>query len=457
MEVIQQIFYFIIVLGLLVFIHEFGHFIAARMSGMRVDTFAIGMGKRLFGYNKINGFTAGNLPEEFDQQGNTDYRVSMLPIGGYVKIAGMIDESMDNDFADTEPQPWEFRSKNTFQKAFTISAGVIMNALLTIGIFTAFAFFNGAIEYRTTEIGYVAEKSVAQEVGLHAGDKILSVNGQKIEDWGAFNLALALTDIGNSKNIELIRDGKRTSIVVDNVKINKALSNKEPLGLIPNDTRSKITGVDDTKPAGKAGILAGDIIEKINGELITSNIHLQKKVKENAEKKILLEWTRDGKMMSDSLTPLKNGTIGIGITQTFIGEKIHVDYTFTESISVGFSKTYDAMMLFFGSIGQIIEGNISFKQAVGGPLMIAKQAAETAEMGLEYFVNFIALLSITLAVINILPIPALDGGHLVFIIIEGILRREVSNKVKIVFQQVGLFLLLGLMAFIIFVDVSRYF
>src|SRR5210317_2434977 len=132
MEFFNSLFYFIIVLGVLVFIHELGHFLAARLSGMRAEIFSIGMGKRLFGWNKITGFTTGNLPKEWDGGDNTDYRLSLLPIGGYVKISGMIDKGMNNDIIETEPKSYEFRSKGALKKAFVLSAGVIMNFLLAV-------------------------------------------------------------------------------------------------------------------------------------------------------------------------------------------------------------------------------------------------------------------------------------------------------------------------------------
>src|SRR5690606_20370944 len=136
MEFLNSLFYFIIVIGILVFIHEWGHFIAARLTGMRAEVFSIGMGKRLFGWNRINGFTKGDLPKDWNGGNHTDYRVSLLPIGGYVKISGMVDEGMDNDLGETEPKEYEFRSKNALQKAFVLSAGVIMNFLLAVLIFS---------------------------------------------------------------------------------------------------------------------------------------------------------------------------------------------------------------------------------------------------------------------------------------------------------------------------------
>ncbi|MBN1637856.1 MAG: site-2 protease family protein, partial [Ignavibacteriales bacterium] len=168
------VIYFIIVVGILVFVHEFGHFAAAKICKMRVDVFALGFGKRLFGWNKLKGFSFGSLPKDIDLEGNTDYRVSLLPLGGYVKIAGMIDESFDKDFLNKQPQPYEFRSKPTYQKIFVISAGVIMNFLLAFIILWNINFFHGEQIAVTTTIGLIHENSPAHKLGFQTNDKIIS-------------------------------------------------------------------------------------------------------------------------------------------------------------------------------------------------------------------------------------------------------------------------------------------
>ena len=165
------------------FYHEFGHFAAAKLSKMRVDVFAIGFGKRLFGFNKINGFTFGDLPKDFDTQGFTDYRLSLLPLGGYVKIAGMVDESFDTKFAGTEPKPYEFRAKKTLPKLFVITAGVMMNLSLTILIFWGINFFQGKEIAKSTTIAIVDKGTIAEKAGFQSLDKILSVNNVPVKDW----------------------------------------------------------------------------------------------------------------------------------------------------------------------------------------------------------------------------------------------------------------------------------
>ncbi|MBP1683221.1 MAG: rseP, partial [Ignavibacteriaceae bacterium] len=210
----DYIIYFAITIGILVFIHELGHFLAAKMTGMRADVFAIGFGKRLFGYNKKSGFSFGNLPKDFDGEGNTDYRLSLLPLGGYVKIAGMVDESFDTEFANKEPQPYEFRSKNFWQKTFVISAGVLMNLLLAIFIFWGANFFKGKPVTLTTTVGYLKTNSPADSVGFLKGDIVQTINGVAVDNWDDLRAEIYINTIGEDLNIKVLRNGVEENIFV---------------------------------------------------------------------------------------------------------------------------------------------------------------------------------------------------------------------------------------------------
>src|SRR3972149_2208745 len=189
MEILQTILYFLLTIGVLVLVHEMGHFLAAVACGMRAEGFALGMGNRVLGWNKITRFTFGKLKDDVDLQGNTDYRIAAFPIGGYVKIAGMIDESLDTDFQGSEAQPWEYRAKPVWKRMIVISAGVIMNILLAIGIFWGINYVQGDSFMQTTEIGMVINDSPAAKAGLQPGDKILSINHKNIEHWEAIQKA----------------------------------------------------------------------------------------------------------------------------------------------------------------------------------------------------------------------------------------------------------------------------
>lgn len=455
MEFLSSTFYFVLVVGILVFIHEFGHFIAARMSKMRVDVFAIGMGFRLFGWNKKTGFTFGSLPADFDGEGNCDYRLSAFPIGGYVKIAGMIDESMDADFVQSEPKPWEFRSKNAFLKAFTISAGVIMNALLAVMIFTFITLSEGTFHNGTTTVGFVQSGSIAESIGLQENDRILSVNDIKVFTWQDMLQNLALTDFGGSRKVEIKRGENNIVLYVDGSKLVKAVSGEKPLGLAPYNAYVLLTGVETVKPAGKAGLKEGDTVISMNSIPVKSLVQFQSIVKAHKEKPMTVVYKRASGLDSTNVTPDASGLIGVGISEGFYGKIIHRTYGLMEALSIGTTECVNSASMFFNTFGQIFQGNMSVKQSLGGPILIAKHASQRADMGLVSFLHFVALLSITLAIVNILPIPALDGGHLLFIIIEAIIRREVPIKFKMIVQQAGLAFVVLLMAFMFYNDITR--
>jgi len=452
MEILSNIFYFIIVIGILVAVHEFGHFIAARLTGMRADVFCIGMGKRLFGWNRINGFTTGSLPSEFDLKGNTDYRIAAFPIGGYVKIAGMVDESFDTKFASSSPQPWEFRSKGTLAKLFVLSAGVMMNLLLAVLVFSFITFSYGKSVISTTTIGKVESGSIGEKMGLKPGDQIIQVNSAAIESWSDFIEAITLKEIGKELNIELIRNNEQKIIRADGTKILKGLANKESIGLSPGGIHVYIEKVLPGNPADKAGIIPGDTLIAINSIPINGFNVLQAELKNSLGNKVELTRKRGNEFITDSIAPDENGMIGV---QLGYGPFLSINYGLIESVKIGFYESIAAVDLLLSSIKQIIVGNLSFRESVAGPVMIMDMAGEQANRGLESFLRFLALLSISLAFMNILPFPALDGGHIIFVLIEGVTRRELSTRVKMAFQQGGIIILLLFMAFVLFNDITR--
>lgn len=455
MEFFDNLLYFVIVIGVLVVIHELGHFLAARLCGMRAEAFSVGIGFRLFGYNKKNGFTFGKLPDDFDGEGSCDYRLSLLPIGGYVKIAGMVDESMDTDFVGKEPQPWEFRSKNTFQKAFVLSAGVLMNALLAVAIFGGIILTEGQSFFATTTIGYVQKNSLAEKAGFRSGDKVISIDGQKLETWQEFVEELTTKDFGRNCNVVLARPEGEVTIKVDGSKIVQSIAGQEWIGIEPKGLKTYFSAVETLKPAGKTGLKANDTVLALAGEPVFSNTQFKEILQKYKETTIFIEWMRDGKVMGDSITPNSEGMIGVVISSIYTGNMINKNYNVFEATFMGAEQAYMSVKLFASSIVQIFKGNISFKQSIGGPIMIAKQATTHAERGIISFLSFMALLSISLAIINILPFPALDGGHLVFIVVEGLMRKEVPVKIKMAFQQAGLIILLVFMAYVVYNDIIR--
>ena len=382
---------FILLLGILVTIHELGHFFAARSVGVYVEKFSIGMPPRIFTITSIdNGFlfrlffykkrggvlkwqpVYEKLIKRNNRIGtNTEYVIALLPLGGYVKMAGMLDESMDSSLKNEEN---EFMSKPLWAKVWILIAGVLMNTLLAFFIFSSIAFFQGIPEY-----------------------------------------------------------------------------SKDPV----------VSKVQDEMPAKKIGILPGDRITKIDDSYISSWKDMTSIIHANPQKELNIKVDRFGKteefkvFTTFTLIPNKSkiDTIGIiGISPQFFYEKP----TLIKSTLVGLDRTISSFNLIISSIRMLFSGSASVSD-LGGPIMIAQLAGQTAEAGLVPFFTFMALLSVNLAFLNILPIPGLDGGHIFIHLIEAIIRRPLTINTRMVIQQIGMAFLLVLMFTVIFSDITRLF
>jgi regulator of sigma E protease len=447
----DYIFYFILTIGILVFIHELGHFLAARMCKMRTDVFAIGFGKRLFGWNQVNGFTTGDLPKDFDMKGHTDYRLSMLPLGGYVKIAGMVDESFDNSFANTEPKPYEFRAKPTYQKLFVITAGVLMNLILAIVIFANINFFQGKQIIKTTSIGFITEESAAYDVGFRSGDKVISINDKPIEDWRSIYTALFLDESDAVKNVTVIRDSSETTFSVTADVLGEASQSEFYLPWA--EVSPVISGVVEDSPANDAGLKSGDIFIAINNLKVKNTTETIDVISSNPDVEMPLTMLRGSDTIRTAVTPGIDGKIGISLTDTYTGAIEYEEYTLIAAFTAGIENVVQYVAVTFDYMKRVFVGKLEVSQAFGGPVKIAQIAAESADMGVIPYLRFLAALSLSLAILNILPFPVLDGGHFVIILIEGIIRREIPIKIKIAIQNFGFIILLMLMAFIVYNDI----
>lgn len=451
MEILSSIFYFVIAIGILVFIHEFGHFAAARLFGIRADVFALGMGYRLVGYNRVNGFSFGKLSPDVNLNGHTDYRIAAFPIGGYVKISGMIDESMDTEFLNKVPEPWEFRSKPVWQRIIVLSAGVVMNILLAVAVFWGLIYLNGKVVHPVTEIGYVVAKSPAQEAGLEVGDKILAVNGSPVKYWEDVNNLIYAENFGENITFKILRNGQDELVPI---KASAIPENPDSFGLLPAGAVPIVGAVEKGKPAESIGLMPGDTILSVNGVNVTY-ASLPLIVQQNASKQIDLQWKRGEKLMDAKVIPTSEGRIGISLFPAYRGPVDHVRYTLLGAFPASVRDVGRTSVFLVNSLWQIVVGKASFSKSIGGPVRIAQMANQAAEEGEASFITFIALLSLSLAFINILPFPALDGGHLLFVTYEGIFRKEIPTKVKIALQQTGFFLLLAFMAVVLYNDIAN--
>ncbi|WP_020402884.1 RIP metalloprotease RseP [Gracilimonas tropica] len=427
-------------LMILVFVHELGHFLAAKFFGMRVERFSIGFPPRIWGF----------------QKGDTDYCIGATPLGGYVKISGMIDESMDTEHLDKEPEEWEYRSKPVWQRIITITAGVIFNMILAFVIYFGMTYTNGksVLPIQETAGIYVPETSILHEIGFETGDKIVGVNGQQVTYFNELVSASELT--ADNLSYTVIRNGQEMNVPV----ASNYLDSLQTRGFLDVAYMypSKISSVPAGRPAAEAGLQAGDQIVSANGDSVLYWIQLVEII-QNADSAINFGVMRGDSLFYASITPdPETKTIGIASPslQTLGIETI--DYGFFESIGEGYNQTIEQTVGILQGFARMITGDISVTQNLGGPIAIASITREaTDQAGWIGFWNITALLSITLAIINILPIPALDGGHLVFLLYEGITRREPSEKVRMVAQQIGFFLMIGLFIFVMFNDAFRYF
>ncbi len=435
MEFFSHIFYFLIVISLLVLVHEFGHFATAKLFRMRVDRFSIGLGPRAFG-------------RKF---GETDYCISWIPFGGYVKIAGMIDESFDTEFTKSEPQPWEFRSKPVWQRLIVILAGVAMNIVLAVLIFSGMNLSRGREMHKVTTIGVVADSSLAARAGIASGDRIVSINGESVEYWEDVEREIAYGGAAGDVQLSVLRGAEKVGVVIRQRDL--ARLDGEGLGMLPLGARPLINTVDPGRPAEKAGLKAGDRILLLNGKEMNLQTDVIALLQANPETELPAVWLRDGDTLRGYVSPDAGGKIGISITTSIDAEKVVEHFSIPGALAAGFDNTVTLTVLTVTNIWHIISGKASFRESIGGPVKIAKLAAKEAEGGILRFLGFLAILSISLAIINLFPIPALDGGFVIFLLYELIFRREIPTKVQISMLNAGWVLLIGLMVLVVYNDI----
>lgn len=433
---------FIAAIFILVTVHEFGHFIAAKYFGMRVDRFSIGFPPAIVKWK-------GKV---------TEYVIGATPLGGYVQIAGMIDETMDDSFVDEEPQPDEFRSKPVWQRIVVILAGVVFNMILGVIIYTGIAWNYGetVIPVKSIEGIYVREGSLAERIGIRTGDQIIGVNGEEVEYFNQLFSPSRITS--RDLTFMVLRDGERLNIqtppdFLDQINEEGHFLD-ETLGL-----PSSISAVMADSPAESAGIEPGDRIVSANGKEISYWVQVVEAI-QDSDGDIPIEVERGGERISLVVTPdPQTKTIGIqspNPAEVFDFERR--SYGLAQSFVIGYNRTSDTFFGIIKGIGKMFSGDISIRDNLGGPVAIANITKEATDAGGWHgFWNITAFLSITLAIMNMLPIPALDGGYFMFLVYEGITRREPSPKVRMGLQQIGFIFLLGLFILITFNDILRTF
>jgi regulator of sigma E protease len=422
-----------IVLGVMIFVHEWGHFIAAKLAGVRVEVFSLGFGTRLFGVKR----------------GDTDYRVSALPFGGYVRMAG------DNPVEERTGADDEFLSKPRWVRVLIACAGPAMNILLAFVIFWGIFWLVGmptALELRQPANVVAVPENVAPGA-VQVGDQILAVNGTKTPTWEKVLVGLDATKPGDPIALEVSRNGADQTL---NLKVPDKQSASQIVGYLP--MTPVLDEVAIGSPAEKAGLRAGDLITAMNGKPVVVWNQLFDAVRQSGGKEIQFTVQRDGKSETVPVTPAQGmDQEGDVVYQIGVAPKTQDEYErqpfITSAKDAGFA-TVQVMKQITQVLGGLFTGKVSVRQ-LSGVVGIARVSGQAAKHGPLSFLEFMAAISLNLGLLNLLPIPILDGGHILLLAIEGSLRRDLSINVKERFVQVGLVFLLGILGFVMYSDILK--
>ncbi len=421
-----------LILGLtiLVGIHELGHMLTAKWFGMRVEKYAIGFPPKLVS----------------KQVGETEYMIGMIPLGGFVKISGMVDESLDTAMLSQEPQPWEFRAKPAWQRLIVMMGGIIFNVITGILIFAALTYVYGESYLLAKDVQYgIVTNEIGQKMGLRDGDKIVAINGNPLVEFNDVYSPDVL--LGQNASYTVERNGQQVQIKVP-VDLMDKLADGDRVGFILPREPFAVEAVKAKSNAAKAGLQAGDRIVKVNGQPVQFFHEFQLALQNLKGKTVPMQVERNGQQLTLNTTIDEDGVIGF--QPELLLPRATREYGLLQSIPVGAEKAFGVITTNIKGFAKIFRREVSASKALSGPIGIAQIFG-----GNFSWVNFwaiTAMLSMVLAFMNFLPIPALDGGHVMFLTYEMISGRKPSDKFLENAQKVGMVLLLGLMGFAIFND-----
>ena len=477
MTVLIKVLQFFLSLSILIFVHELGHFLAAKAFKTRVEKFYLffDWGFSLFRCKKVDGrwrfkFFSKNVPEKYivseyrDAAGkkqisydpidvntlaeddwrrsdSTEYGIGWFPLGGYNKIAGMVDESMDKSQMQQPPQPWEFRSKPAWQRFIIMVAGVFMNVVLAVTIYIGLLAKEGEQYLPTAEVNKygISVDSLGYELGLRDGDKILSIDGEYVENFQQIPMQIILD---KAKTIEVERNGKNMVINLPEDAVTKLLSSQDA-SFISFRVPFMVADVIDKSAAKEGGLEVGDIIIGINDVETPYYQDFVKSIKQYKNQDITIRVVRDFDTLALAMHLPEEGVIGAYLAPISTCFELETkEYSFLEAIPAGFSKTFTELGDYWKQVKLIFNPKTKAYESVGGFISIGKIFPDTWIWSL--FWRMTAFLSVALAVMNILPIPALDGGHILFLLFEIITRRKPSDKFMEVAETIGLIIVLGL-------------
>ncbi|KMQ69637.1 zinc metalloprotease [Chryseobacterium sp. FH2] len=445
MEIAIKLFQFILSISILVVLHELGHFLPAKWFKTKVEKFYL--------------FFDPWFSIAKKKIGETEYGIGWLPFGGYVKIAGMVDESMDTEQLKQPAQPWEFRSKPAWQRLIIMLGGVTVNFFLAWLIYSCLSLFNGEMYTDLTKFNNgIGVTEAGKKMGFQSGDKIVSIDGKPAERLENASINILLGD-----NVTVLRNGQEVTFPVNKDGVADVLKQKEAkLYITP-----RIPMVIDSlvTPTAKAsGLVKGDKVISINGKQTPFFDEVGETLNENKGKTINIEVLRNGKVENVSAAVDKNGKLGVGVDQKSLASVItDKKYTFGEAIPRGFVRTIEALTMQVKQFKIMFNSKIQGYKNVGGPIAIVKNMpvdkAADGSIGINWpaFWSFTAMFSVWLAFLNLIPIPGLDGGHVIFTLYEIIVGKPVPQKVLENAQMIGVIFLLGLMLLIFGTDIFKIF
>ncbi|MFN0047546.1 MAG: RIP metalloprotease RseP [Cytophagales bacterium] len=426
-------------LSILVGVHELGHFLPAKWFGMRVEKFF------LF-------FDVGNFKFFSFKKGDTEYGLGWLPLGGYVKISGMVDESLDTEMLKRPAEPYEFRAKPAWQRLIVMLGGVTVNLITGIVIFVLLTYTLGERFYPAKEIKYgIVAQKLAQEIGLKTGDKIIKINGNEFDNFADVYSPDVLLSSGSYYTIN--RNDTILDIKIPNDFINKFSDKKNQAAFIDPITPFEVGKVMEGSAAMKAGLKPKDKILAVDSVKINYFHELTSELQNRKGDSVTILVDRENEQIPLKATISAEGKLGFAV-QSLLKDSSE-KYTFIQSIGKGAMKAFTVTSVQVKAFGKIFSGEIDARSSLSGPIGIAKEFGGTWDW--VRFWNLTGILSMVLAFMNILPIPALDGGHVMFTLYEIITRRKPSDKFLEITQKIGMFILFGLMIFAVFNDIVKFF
>ncbi|MFP1890664.1 sigma E protease regulator RseP [Lonsdalea quercina] len=449
MNILWSLAAFIVALGVLITVHEFGHFWVARRCGVRVERFSIGFGKALW--------------RRRDRQG-TEYVIALIPLGGYVKM-------LDGRVADIPPELADqaFDRKTVWQRAAIVSAGPIANFIFAV--FAYWLVFILGVPGVRPVVGEVLPDSIAAQAQISPGMELKSIDGIETPDWDSVRLAF-ISKIGDAAMT--VGTAPLGSSLIEQKKLDLRSWSFEPdkqdpavsLGIVPRgpQVEAVLAGIQPHSAAEKAGLQAGDRIVKVDGQLLSRWQQFVIAVREHPGERVELSVEREGETLTIPLTP-DSKTVGKDKIEGFAGVIPRVtplpeeyktvrQYGPFSAVYEATDKTWQLMKLTVGMIGKLIAGDVKLNN-LSGPISIAQGAGMSADYGLIYYLMFLALISVNLGIINLFPLPVLDGGHLLFLAIEKLKGGPVSERVQDFSYRIGTVLLMMLMGLALFNDFSR--